>query len=348
MLGLTQHQSFLLVLLLLILTSFLPCVDAAVVSSTHWRLSTSGSPTYGTGLVRTDGFFVIGGIELFDSAGVRNNLVPTSRSESVGPGHYCCGAQHASVWNLNPTPQTGAHGTGNFCNNCYWGAQTGSWNAAIFASSVEVKTWSVWWVSGDFLLQYSKDNGVTWETHSAVMPSGYGWTGTSDMGYGTHGYGWSQIQGYGYSHGYGYDHWTDHNAIVPALGAISCQLNGYKWQIFCDGVYKRDFNEDPNMLDGAANSATPFSTVQDPGTQCKQQIADPTNVLSAICNDAPVPGLRNVDDWSHGIGLIITSQKSHRFSHIFRTCHAHARPPCCIHGRDTLYHTQTCRTTDET
>ena len=83
---------------------------------------------------------------------------------------------------------------------------------------------------------------------------------------------------------------------VPALGVVSCRLNGYKWQIFCDGVYKRDFNEDPNMLDGAANSATPFSTVQDPGTQCKQQIADPTNVLSAICNDAPVPGLRNVDD----------------------------------------------------
>ena len=51
--------------------------------------------------------------------------------------------------------------------------------------------------------------------------------------------------------------------------------------------------------------------------------------------------------WSHGIGLIITPQKSHRFSHIFRTCHAHARPPCCIHGRDTLYHTQTCRTSDE-
>ena len=54
-----------------------------------------------------------------------------------------------------------------------------------------------------------------------------------------------------------------------------------------------------------------------------------------------------VETWSHGTGLIITPQKSHRFSYIFRTCHAHARSPCCIHGRNALYHTQTYTTIDE-
>ena len=54
-----------------------------------------------------------------------------------------------------------------------------------------------------------------------------------------------------------------------------------------------------------------------------------------------------VNTWSHGIGLIITPQKPHRFSHIFRTCHAHARSPCCVHGRSAFYHTQTCKTSDE-
>ena len=51
--------------------------------------------------------------------------------------------------------------------------------------------------------------------------------------------------------------------------------------------------------------------------------------------------------WSHGTGLIITPQKPHRFSHIFRTCHAHAQSPCCVHGRSAFYDTQTCRTSDE-
>ena len=39
----------------------------------------------------------------------------------------------------------------------------------------------------------------------------------------------------------------------------------------------------------------------------------------------------SVKYWSHGTGLIITPQKSHRFSQTFRTCHAHARSPCCVH-----------------
>ena len=72
--------------------------------------------------------------------------------------------------------------------------------------------------------------------------------------------------------------------------------------------------------------------------QLMVMIAVYASVLQPACS---------VYSWSHGTGLIITPQKSHRFSHIFRTCHAHARSPCCVHGRSAFYHTQTCRTSDE-
>ena len=91
----------------------------------------------------------------------------------------------------------------------------------------------------------------------------------------------------------------------------------------------------------------------------------PATVLQATVNCNPIAAANLVQNWvyfrvaaitaatqgyyswSHGTGLSITPQKSQRFSHIFRTCHAHARSPCCIHGRNALYHTQTCNTNDK-
>ena len=88
--------------------------------------------------------------------------------------------------------------------------------------------------------------------------------------------------------------------------------------------------KDPNALASEIDEVIPRSAVE--------KAADAQRSFKAS----------EVKAWSHGTGLIITPQeKSHRFSHIFRTCHAHARSPCCVHGRDAVYHTQTCRTSDE-
>ena len=53
------------------------------------------------------------------------------------------------------------------------------------------------------------------------------------------------------------------------------------------------------------------------------------------------------DPWPHGIGLIITSQKSHNFSQTFRNGTSHVSPQCLIHRRNAFYHAQTCTTIDE-
>ena len=159
------------------------------MKSTHWRLTTDGvsGATY---------YFIAKGIEFYDSQGVRNELVPTSASMSVG--HHS-GSQAINAWDLAPTPRwlppSGNHAEGTGGTEWQTGTTGGSptehWNAAIFASPVEVKTWSVWTHpdhdgNGNYIMQYSKDNGVTWEEHSRIyvpdhyltptLVYGYSWT----------------------------------------------------------------------------------------------------------------------------------------------------------------------------